>query len=138
MAVDAIASGFHDALVQVVRAGNTIAGEQAPVEFRLYLNNLVYPKGKFIAVTKVDGRLSEGRILLSVIDFLQKEVSQAALRTGIIPVANPDPRSTLGRDPGSEVEQLMAVVNRLKAMNAVKLEAFSSMIYMPRGAVWII
>ncbi|MCL5102837.1 MAG: DUF3084 domain-containing protein [Armatimonadetes bacterium] len=126
MARDAIVGSYQDALVQVVCARNTIAGEQVPVEFRLYLNNLIYPKGKFIANTKVDGRMSEARIILSVIDFLQKEVSQAALRAGIIPVANPDPRSTLGRDPGSQFEQLMEVVNRIKAVNArVKLEAFS-------------
>ncbi|MHB9036863.1 MAG: hypothetical protein ACYC64_09355, partial [Armatimonadota bacterium] len=116
-----------DTLVQIVCARNTIAGEQTPVELRLYLNNLVYPKGKLITRAKIDGSESEGRILLSVIGFLQTDVSQAALRAGIIPVSNPDQRVTAGVDPGTQVEGLMAVVGRIKALDApVKLDAFAS------------
>ncbi|MCE5313440.1 MAG: DUF3084 domain-containing protein [Armatimonadota bacterium] len=130
MAMNTIASSRlqdSDTLVQVVCANNTVAGEQVQVELRLYLNNLVYPKDKLIARAKIDGRKSEGRILLSVINFLQTDVSQAALRAGIIPVSNPDPRVTAGVDPAAQVEGLMEVVDRIKTMNStVKLDAFAS------------
>jgi hypothetical protein len=130
MAASAIASGrlqSADALVQIVCARNTVEGEQVPVELRLYLNNLVYPKGKLITRSKIDGHQSEGRILLSVITFLQTDVSRSALRAGIIPISNPDPRITAGVDPGTQVEGLMAVVDQIKAVNAsVKLDVFAS------------
>lgn len=130
MAAGAIANGrlqSADALVQIVCARNTVEGEQAPVEIRLYLNNLVYPKGKFITRSKIDGHQSEGRILLSLIGFLQTDVSRSALRAGIIPISNPDPRITAGVDPGTQVEGLMAVVDKIKAINTqVKLDVYAS------------
>ncbi len=107
-----------DTLVQVVCERNTLAGEQAPVELRLYVNNVVYLKGEKITSGRIDGKMSEGRILLAVIDFLQKRVTEAALRSGIIPISNPDPRYNAGQNPQDQVEGLMAVVDRIKAANA--------------------
>ncbi|MEN6582478.1 MAG: DUF3084 domain-containing protein [Armatimonadota bacterium] len=127
MAVNTISGSYQDAVVQVVCTRNTIAGEQVPVELKLYLNNLIFPKDKLISRTRIDGRASEGRILLSVIDFLQKEVSEAALRSGIIPISNPDPRVTSGKDPTSQVENLMAVVDDVKQVDSkVYLYAYAS------------
>ncbi|MCX6343702.1 MAG: DUF3084 domain-containing protein [Armatimonadetes bacterium] len=127
MATETILGSFSEAMVQVVCAGNTIAGEQAPVEFRLYRNSQVFRSGRLIASARLDGEMSEGRILLAVIDFLRKDVSEAALRAGIIPVANPDPRASMGKDPATQVDSLMAVVVQIKNENArVKLEAYAS------------
>lgn len=126
MIVRAISDSPEDMLVQVICERNTLGGEQVPVEVRLYRNTLLYRKGGLIAGTQMDGRTSEGRILLSIIDFLQKEVSQSALRAGIIPISNPDPRAALGQDPKSQVESLMAVVERVKSMNArVKVDIYA-------------
>jgi uncharacterized protein (DUF3084 family) len=127
MATDAISRSVQDALIQVVCWRNTLVGEQVPVELRLYINNLVYPKGARIAGKRLDGRVSEGRILLAVIDFLQKEVSENALKAGIIPVSNPDPRATLGKNAQEQVEELMNVVERIKSINApVVVEVYAS------------
>ncbi|MDH7601872.1 MAG: DUF3084 domain-containing protein [Armatimonadota bacterium] len=130
MAAEAIAqSAFqpYDALVQVVCSRNSLAGEQVRVKLVLYYNTLAYRKGDKIAETKLDGRVSEGRVLLALISFLQNEVSKAAVKAGIIPVANPDPRMSLGSDPRSQVEALMAVVERIKAVNAkVNVEVYAS------------
>ncbi len=127
MATEAILGSFSEAMVQVVCAGNTIAGEQVPVEFRLYRNNQVFRNGRLIASIKLDGTMSEGRILLAVLDFLRKDVSEAALRAGIIPVVNPDPRTSTVKDPATQVDSLMAVVVQIKNENArVKLEAYAS------------
>ncbi|MGQ9454855.1 MAG: DUF3084 domain-containing protein [Armatimonadota bacterium] len=130
MAAEAIAQiAFqpYDALVQVVCARNTLAGEQVRVKLVLYYNTLVYRKGDKIAEATIDGRVSEGRVLLAVISFLQNEVSRAAISAGIVPVSNPDPRMSLGSDPRTQVEALMAVVDRIKAVNAkVRVEAYAT------------
>lgn len=117
-AAEAIAQSPTDALVQVVCARNSIQGEQVPVEFMLYINKIVYRKGDRIAGTTLDGRDSEGRILLSVIKFLQEDVSVAALENGIIPIANPDSRVNTGPNPRTQVEGLMNVVDQIKSKNA--------------------
>lgn len=115
MAVDAISQNREDALVQVVCASNTIAGEQAEVEFVLYHNKIVYHKGDWIATTEMNGRLSEGRVLLAVIKFLQEDVTNAAMRAGIVPVSNPDPRANVGPSPQRQMEGLINVVDQIKA-----------------------
>lgn len=126
-AIEAIGNGFNDVLVQVVCAKNTLADEQIQVELKLYLNNRVYRQGARIAGCKMDGHESEGRILLSVISFLQQQVSRSALRAGIIPISNPDPREALGKNPQEQVDALMSVVDRIKAQNKeVIVETFAS------------
>jgi len=66
-------------------------------------------------------------VLLALISFLQNEVSRAAIAAGIVPVANPDPRMSLGSDPRTQVEALMAVVDRIKMVNAkVNVEVYAS------------
>ena len=129
MAAEAIAQSAlqpDDALVQVVCARNSLAGEQVHVRLVLYFNRPVYRKGEKIAETKMDGRMSEGRVLLALVNFLQNEVSRAALGAGIVPVANPDPRASLGANPRTQVEGLMAVVDQIKSKNAkVNVEAYA-------------
>ena len=112
---DAIARSRTDALVQVVCAANTVAGEQAPVEFLLYTNKLVFAEGDFIAETRMDGRSSEGRVLLAIISFLQGAVAEAALQKGIVPVANYDPRQTIASNPQRQLESLLQVVDEIRA-----------------------
>ena len=127
MALDAILSTFDDTLVQVVCQRNTMVGEQAPVEIRLYINNLIYVKGDKITSGRINGAMSEGRILLAVIDFLQKRVSETALRAGMVPVSNPDTRYIAGQNPQDQVEALMSIVDRIKSVNAmVTLDVFAS------------
>jgi len=130
MAAEAIAQSAvqsFDALVQVLCARNSLAGEQVRVRLVLYYNNLVFRKGDKIADTKMDGRASEGRVLLALVSFLQNEVSRAAVAAGIVPVANPDPRASLGSDPRTQVEGLMAVVDQIKSkISRVDVEAYAS------------
>jgi len=127
MAVKAILDSNKDAMAQVVCARNAIAGEQVQVELKFYENKLVFRQGWLISGAKLDGRLSEGRILLSLIDFLRKDVSEEGLRAGIIPIANPSPRDSTGRDPVSQVDALMAVVDQIKAADGpVKMQVYAS------------
>ena len=130
MAAEAIAQSAvqpFGALVQVLCARNSLAGEQVRVRLVLYYNNLVFRKGGKIAETRMDGRVSEGRVLLALVSFLQNELSRAATGAGIVPVANPDPRTSLGSDPRTQVEALMAVVDQIKSKNSrVDVEAYTS------------
>ena len=126
-AAQTIASSPYDTLVQVVCAINTVAGEQLPVEMVLYRNELVYRKGDKIASGNLDGRISEGRVLLSIIDFLQTQVAQAALRNGVVPVANYDPRASLGADRQRQIEGLMTVADQVKSKNSkVSVDVYAS------------
>jgi uncharacterized protein (DUF3084 family) len=114
-AAETIASSPIDVLVQVVCAANTIRGEQVPVEIMLYLNKLVYRKGDIIAHTEMDGRVSEGRILLAMIKFLREDVSKAGLEKGIIPISNPDSRINIKVNPLTQIEGLMTVVDQIRS-----------------------
>ncbi len=127
LAIKALRDSDKDAMAQVVCARNAIAGEQVQVELKFYENKIVFRQGWLISGAKLDGRLSEGRILLSLIDFLRKDVSEEGLRAGIIPIANPSPRDSTGRDPISQVDALMAVVDQIKAADGpVKVQTYAS------------
>ncbi len=121
LAAEAISPSKTDALVQVVCATNTVVGEQAIVELRLYLNNRIYSRDDLIAVGRIDGRLSEGRVLLALIDFLQQDVAESAVRKGIVPVANYDPRRSMGVNPQKQLQGLLEVVDRIRSF-ASKVE----------------
>lgn len=126
-AAESIARSPIDALVQVICARNSLKDEQVQVEIMLYFNKLVYRKGDKIASTQMDGRISEGRILLSVIKFLQEGVSRAGLERGIIPIPNPDLRATTGANPRTQVEGLMTVVDQIRSKNArVTVDVYAS------------
>lgn len=116
LASAAIARSPQDAVVQVVCARNSLPGEQVPVELLLNVNFLVYRKGDLIAETKINGGMSEGRILIRLIDFLQTDVSEAAVKAGLVPVAKPESRDRTEQNP-QEVDEQIAVVERIKTMN---------------------
>ena len=117
-AVETIRGTLRDVLVQVVCAVNTLPGEQVPVELRLYINKLVFHEGDMIALTKVDGTLSEGRIFVLLTDFWKNEVSESAVKAGIIPGPSPDQRLTDGGDPQPHVDELLRVLDRIKETDA--------------------
>lgn len=98
-------------LVQVMASGNTIAGEQAVVDFRIYRNKLAFKQGDMIAIGKnaIDGSLSEGRILDQIVGFLQNDVHQAASRAGIVPVANEEPQIR-----GEQLDELLFLMHKVK------------------------
>lgn len=114
-----IASGKSDVLVQVVCGMNTLPNAQVPVELRLYADELVFKDGDKIAGAKIDGRESEGHILLALNSFLQTDVAKAAMRAGVVPVSGQDPRSALGPNSQAQADELLRVVSEVKAMNAV-------------------
>jgi hypothetical protein len=115
-AAETISRTTMDVIVQAVAAVNTLPEEQVPVEMKLYLNRLVYHEGDKIADTVVDGRVSEGRILLALTDFWKKQVSASAVKSGIIPASSPDQRTSVGQNPEEQVDELMRAVDRIRAI----------------------
>lgn len=72
-------------LVRIIVVRNTIRSEKAPkgetalVALQLNWNKMVYRRGDRIARCVIDGKQSEGRVLVSVLDFLRGEVRSSAL-----------------------------------------------------------
>ena len=114
-----IATVSTDVLVQVVCGTNAVRNEPVPVEVRLYLNMLSFKDGDLVADTKIDGRQSEGYILLALNSFLQTDVAKAAMLAGVVPVAGLDPRTALGANRQAQADELLDLVSRIKAMNAI-------------------
>ncbi|MFQ3548940.1 MAG: DUF3084 domain-containing protein [Armatimonadota bacterium] len=115
MAISTISSSMNDVLVQVVAFSNTLMGEQVQVELKMFKNNLVFAKGEKIASVKIDGRLSEGRILMKIINFLQGAVSISAQRAGVVPKSGIDTRAESQSNPEQQLEALLEVVNQIKS-----------------------
>jgi len=114
-----IATVSTDVLVQVVCGTNAVRNEPVPVEVRLYLNVLSFEGGDLIANTKIDGRQSEGYILLALNSFLQTDVAKAAMIAGVVPVAGQDSRTALGANRQAQADELLDLVSKIKAMNAI-------------------
>jgi uncharacterized protein (DUF3084 family) len=117
-AADKIASSDKDVLVQVVCGMSTLPDAQVPVELRLYLNEIAFLKGDRIARTTIDGRQSEGYILLALNSFLQTDVANAAMRAGVVPVSGQDPRTALGANRQAQADELLRIVAEIKSMDA--------------------
>lgn len=119
MAVDKIESSNDDVLVQVICGTNALPSEQVPVELRLFMNELVYSSGDKIGDTKIDGRESEGYILLALNSFLQSGIAKTAVQAGLIPIPGQDSKTDLGSNRQAQADELLKIVAKIKAMNAV-------------------
>lgn len=114
IAVRRIASTGSDALVQVVCAMNTLEDAQVPVEMRVYHNRAVYKTGDRIDSIVLNGKDPEGKLLLELSDFMQKDVAKTAASAGVVPVYGQDPRGFLGADRQAQMEELLKVAARIK------------------------
>jgi uncharacterized protein (DUF3084 family) len=127
LAVDRIGTSPYDVMVRVVCGTNTLSGKQVPVELLFYVNSRIYRKDELIASGKLDGRLSEGRILLAVMDFLQSQVGKVAVRAGVIPVAAGTPGVGAGQDKRVQVEALMGLVEKIRQQDArAKVDVYAA------------
>jgi uncharacterized protein (DUF3084 family) len=120
-------AGSHDqVLVQVMCARNTLRNEQVPVELKLYPNDVIFRQNQKIADGRIDGRQSEGRILMDLIAFLQSAVGRAALQEGIIPVSGSPSRTGSEPNPLGQVEALMSTADKIKSINtAVSITVYA-------------
>ena len=109
-------SGGSDVMVQVVCGMNTLADAQVPVEMRLFVNQRIYKTGEKIASISVDGRESDGAVLLALNKFLRTDVATTAVRAGLVPASGKDTSALLGQ---AQADQLLQAVAKVKSMKAV-------------------
>lgn len=120
-AVDAIIEQGQDSqvksvLAQLIVVNNTLKGEKALVRLRFFWNTLKFQRGENIASRTIDGSMSEGRILLSVMDFLSENVRAAAQNAGVVPVANPDPEDVGEPISGKQFDEVMELVESIRKL----------------------
>ncbi|HOK53891.1 MAG TPA: DUF3084 domain-containing protein [Armatimonadota bacterium] len=111
-------------IVRLVVVKNTLRDEIAPVEINLYPNRLTFSQGQKIASRIIDGKLSEGRILLEVMDFLGQNVRMAAQSAGVQPVASPNPDEVDEPISGAQLDEIMELVEMIRAGNK-KVEVYA-------------
>lgn len=107
----------HGVLVRVVVVNNTLKGETAPSVLNLYWNHLAFQRGESIASRNVDGKQSEGRILLSVLDLLRQDVRMSAQDKGVVPVAGPDPEKAAQPISEDQLDRVMELVSEIRSQN---------------------
>lgn len=110
------ASQVKSVLAQLIVINNTLKGEKAPVSLRFYWNTLKFQRGENIAGRVIDGSMSEGRILLAVMDFLSEDVRAAAQKAGVIPVASPDPDEVGEPISGKQFDEVMELVDSIREL----------------------
>ncbi len=109
-------------IVQAFSVLNTHAGEPVHVDFELFRNQLVFRRGETIAVTIVDGRLSEPAVMAALVGLLRDEVGTVARQRNIMPrVALGEsgvfgsPRAAVGEMRFEELFAVMEEVRRAAA-----------------------
>jgi hypothetical protein len=97
-----------------------------PVELKLYPNDVIFRQNQKITDGRIDGKQSEGRILMDLIAFLQSAVGRTALQAGIVPVSGSPSRTGSEPNPLGQVEALMSTADRIKSINsAVSITVFA-------------
>ena len=111
--VDNISKESGSVVVLVVSMENSVEGEPALVNFVPYRNVLVYSAGGEIADTTIDGSLSRGQILGSLVAFLQTKVRDAAMAVGVIPHRDEEGQLSVGTI--DDWDQVFDLVDRVRA-----------------------
>lgn len=104
-------------LVRIVVANNTLKGKVAPAVLNLYWNHIAFRRGERIAECQIDGRKSEGRILLAVLDLLRQDVRTSAQDKGVIPVAGPDPDKAAQPISEDQLDRVMELIESIRSQN---------------------
>ncbi len=126
--LDSIAESLSKSTVptvlQIVTVGNAIEGEQVTVEVQLYRNKLIFQAGETVASTIINASKPRGELLNDLAHFLSHEVRNAAMDSGIIPVANPQEPEKMFGEVG--MDKLLDVLDRIKNTGGnVKVKAIS-------------
>lgn len=109
-------SSVKSVIVRVIVVSNTLKGNNALVEFGpFFWNKLAFRRGENIARRVIDGRMSEGRVLLAVMDFLKENVRSAAQQEGVVPVAGPDPDRAAEPISDRQLDHLMDLVEMIRS-----------------------
>lgn len=112
---DNIREAGESVVVEVYARRNTVAGEQVPVDFRLYRNRLVFRAGDIIVRKQVNANASIGKLLEQLVSMLYRDVRRTARERGLLPRFNGE-RGGYG---AISFEELGDVIEQLKSINGL-------------------
>jgi uncharacterized protein (DUF3084 family) len=120
--LDAVATLIHestgDVIVRAFSVFNTHAGEPVYVDFELFRNLLVFRRGETLAVTVIDGRLSEPALMGALVSLLRDQVGAKARAQNVMPHLGPGASNLFGSAGGAvgemTYEDLFRVIERLR------------------------
>lgn len=96
--VDNIHAAKGSVVVLVLSVGNSVAGEPALVDFdNPYQNKHIYSANEIVESTVIDGSMSKGKILSSLIQFLRVKLRLSAIEKGVIPQLDENGQPTIGQ-----------------------------------------
>lgn len=126
--IDALAENLAgrdvDTVVIAHAINNTVAGEQVLIECTLLPVRPVFRKGQVVAERVIDGRRPSEVVADAIVQFLQRDISLAAKREGIIPQVDPETGTEqVGIITTRDIVSLTDKVRRLRGR--VRLEAIA-------------
>ncbi len=128
MAVSAIESSAVPVMVRAVAALNGFADESVPVELKLHLDHVVYPMGTLIGTLNIDTSLSDSRILIALMGFVQNTLPKIAEADGVVPESE-DVTFDISAMSERDVEYLLKQVELIRQLGEkLKNDKKSSMI----------
>jgi len=99
-------------VLQVVSVGNSIKGEQVPVEVKPWRNHEAFKKGDRVACTTIDSQLAGDEISRQLRAFMAGPVRDSAAEAGIIPRLKADGQIAYF---DFDVDRLADAVSRIRA-----------------------
>jgi uncharacterized protein (DUF3084 family) len=124
--VDNIHAAKGSVVVLVISVGNSIDGEPALVDFdNPYQNKLIYSANETVSSTVIDGSLSKGKILSSLIQFLREKLRLTAVEKGVIPQLDENGQPTIGQI--DDWDAIFDLIDRVKSSGKpVRVDANAS------------
>lgn len=111
---DVISSSPEARVIIASAAQNIFEDEPLVVQFAAEPNPLVFSRGDRIVETVIDGRMTEEAIANAIANFVRSNVSETALRAGMIPVLGSDaPLGEIPREEFNTVVREIRNANRL-------------------------
>ena len=112
----------HPVIVIAYVVYNSLEGEPAVIELKPLQIVPVYAAGETVATRRIDVRRATDEVFADILEFLQKEVRDAAIRKGIRPRV--DPQSGVPEVGVASYSDLFRVTEQVRRMGgAVKISA---------------
>ncbi|HZO89909.1 MAG TPA: DUF3084 domain-containing protein [Chthonomonadaceae bacterium] len=113
--VDRLTASDTPVVVVANAVNNSVEGEQVLIELTPFAVRRVFGKGERVASCVINARQPTDRIFDSIVQFLNQDVRDAALKAGTIPQTDPE---TGQRRVGSiETSDLLKLTERIRRMN---------------------
>lgn len=125
---DNISETKTSVIVEVYAKRNSLAGEQVPVDIRLYRNQLIFRQGEVLTSARVNGRASTGELMQQLANILHTNLNRIARERGLF-VRMDGERPTYGAisfsEFGDAIEQLKRINGPAIVEAIAKMDTFT-------------